>query len=268
MLTSAEITFTNSEHVVVISDLHLSVDEPAVLRAFLSFIDQILEDSNCGALLVLGDLFEVWVGDDRPLDLASRLVAEGFRAVSDSGRPVYMMHGNRDFLLGDKFCKRARSTLLPDVAVLAAHGQRIALCHGDTLCTDDVPYQAFRAQVRTPEWRKAFLAKPLAVREQLAQDMREASEANKLEAAKFSDVNADAVLALMSSLNVGVLIHGHTHEGHSHFMTGLPNWPDAQRHVTCDWHAAGGTSAKPQSARGDMLRITPNGVERHPLAWG
>jgi UDP-2,3-diacylglucosamine hydrolase len=256
-LSTSEITFNKKAAVVVISDLHLDAEEPATLRAFLHFIDDLLDSDECGALIVLGDLFEVWIGDDAPRDMASGLVSDAFRTLDQAGKAVYFMHGNRDFLLGTKFAKKNRCTLLPESAVLVYQGHRIALAHGDALCTDDVPYQAFRAQVRSSAWQSTFLGQPLAERVRLARDMRDASERNK-QTAGFTDINRPAALALMQAHNAPTLIHGHTHEGKSHRVAGLPKWPDAQRHVTSDWHAANGK----QRGRGDALWITPHGIER------
>jgi UDP-2,3-diacylglucosamine hydrolase len=241
--------------ICVISDLHLWTEEPANVQAFSSFAQRLARDRACSALFVLGDLFEVWVGDDRADDAAARAVRDAFAALAAAAKPVWLMHGNRDFLLGDRFLARVQAQPLHDPTVLVYRGHRIALTHGDALCTGDLPYQRFRAMVREPAWQAGFLAKPLAERERIARLIRDASEQGKAEG-RYTDVAPQAVHALMQAADAPVLIHGHTHEGASHRVAGLPGWPDAQRHVLSDWHAP---------RRGDALWITPRGIERRSV---
>lgn len=243
----------------LISDLHLCdevtphQDGPATVRAFARFTSQLALRDDCAGLIVLGDLFEVWIGDDAPADQASQAVTQAFQALRDAGKTVYMMHGNRDFLLGESFAVKAGCTLLPDCAVLQYGPHRIALVHGDAQCTDDLPYQQFRAMVRQPAWQAEFLRKPLRERQQIARMIRSESEINK-SSTGYTDVNAKAAIELMQATQCPMLIHGHTHEGKSHVVHGLTDWPDAQRHVTSDWDA--------RTQRGDALWITPRGIER------
>lgn len=253
----------NTQSVCLISDLHLCDesdalhDGPATTQAFISFIHQLSQDAQCSALIVMGDLFEVWIGDDAPPTEASRAVIQSFQQLRAAGKPIFLMHGNRDFLLGAKFCREAQCTaLFNETVVVHYRGHRIGLVHGDQQCTDDTAYQQFRSMVRKPDWQATFLAKPLAERQELARSIRSESELNKSQQG-YTDVNEKAVLALMQELQSPTLIHGHTHEGKSHRVKGLAAWPDAQRHVTKDWDA--------RSKRGDALWITPDGIERRAI---
>ena len=144
-----------------ISDLHLDPERPGITDLFGRFIDG--EARGADALYILGDLFEAWVGDDDPSDTGG-FVAGKLRSLRDAGVPVYFMRGNRDFLLGDEFARRAGMTLLPDPAVVMLYGKPVLLMHGDLLCTGDTAYQQFRAQTRDPAWQSQFLAQPLPAR--------------------------------------------------------------------------------------------------------
>ncbi len=254
---------SSAESLCIISDLHLcderdaDHDGPATVQAFLSFISTLCEDKNCSTLIVLGDLFEVWVGDDAAPTQASRAVIKGFKQLHAAGKTVLLMHGNRDFLLGEGFAQQAQCTLLRQDVLTVIYGtHRVALVHGDQQCTDDVAYQHFRRMVREPTWQAAFLRKPLSERQAVARAIRSESEHNKSRQG-YTDVNAEAALALMQAAQCPTLIHGHTHEGASHRVHGLAGWPDAQRHVTKDWDA--------RSKRGDALWITPRGIERRAV---
>src|SRR5690606_3568033 len=156
-----------------VSDLHLDAARPEATEAFLRFLRE--QAPGCNALYILGDLFEAWVGDDDPSPEGTR-VAAGLRALRASGVPVSFMHGNRDFLLGRDYADRAGMTLLPDPAVVMLDGRPVLLMHGDTLCTDDVAYQAFRAQTRDRAWQGQFLRQPLDARLAFARDARAASQ--------------------------------------------------------------------------------------------
>src|SRR5690606_21898977 len=157
-----------------ISDLHLDPERPAIAELFGRFIDG--EARKADALYILGDLFEAWVGDDDPSE-AGAYVADELRGLTDAGVPAYFIRGNRDFLLGDAYAKRAGMTILPDPAVVMLHGEPTLLLHGDLLCTDDTAYQQFRAQTREPRWQAQFLAQPLPARLAFAAQAREASKA-------------------------------------------------------------------------------------------
>ena len=196
-----------------ISDLHLDASRPATLRAFLSFLKGPAERAD--ALYILGDLFEAWVGDDDDSALATA-VREGLRQLS-TRVPIYLMHGNRDFLIGDDFCMDTGCVLLHDPTLINIHGRHALLMHGDTLCTADTDYLAFREQVRQNSWQQALLAKPLTERwsiaAQLRNDSREASS-NKPE--DIMDVTATEVDRIMAEHEVDLLIHGHTHRPATH----------------------------------------------------
>ena len=159
-----------------IADLHLDPERPAITGLFGRFIDE--EARGADALYILGDLFEAWVGDDDP-SATGTFVADKLRGLADSGVPVYFMRGNRDFLLGDAFARRAGMTVLPDPALVTLYGKPTLLMHGDLLCTDDTAYQQFRTQTRDPAWQAGFLAQPLPARLAFAQQARAASKAHQ-----------------------------------------------------------------------------------------
>jgi UDP-2,3-diacylglucosamine hydrolase len=218
-----------------ISDLHLDPERPAVTALFLEFLATLARQAD--AVYVLGDLFEAWIGDDdeTPLNLE---VIHGIRACVDAGTPVFVMHGNRDFLLGERFARQSRCTLLQDPACIDLYGIPTLLMHGDLLCTDDTEYLAFRDMVRNSDWQKELLAKPLAVRREIAAEMRRNSRektAGKPES--IMDVNPTEVLDAMTRHAVVQLIHGHTHRPgvHSLHVAGQP----ASRYVLGDWYDQG-----------------------------
>ena len=216
-----------------ISDLHLDAGRPYITALFGTFLDAEARDAD--ALYILGDLFETWVGDDDPSDLGL-IVAHTLRALSDSGVPVYFIRGNRDFLLGDAYAKRAGMILLPDPAVVMLDGEPTLILHGDLLCTDDTAYQRFRAQTRDPRWQQQFLSQPLAARLAFAAQARAASKARYGElvsagmAEAIGDVAPDSVQAWFKRYGVRRMIHGHTHrpavheEGHGNTRIVLGDW--------------------------------------------
>ena len=219
-----------------ISDLHLDDARPEVTDLFGRFIDG--EARGADALYILGDLFEAWVGDDDP-SATGAFVADRLRSLGDAGVPVYFMRGNRDFLLGDDFARRAGMTLLPDPAVVMLYGKPVLLMHGDLLCTGDVAYQQFRAQTRDPEWQARFLAQALPARQAFAQQARAASKAHQGGLAAqgtmetITDVAPDAVCDTFSRYGVELIIHGHTHRPKVHAETG------GTRVVLGDWYEQG-----------------------------
>lgn len=192
-----------------ISDLHLDATAPSALQPFLRFLSG--EATAANRLYVLGDLFEAWVGDDDTAE-PGPTVASALRGLSDRGTWIGLLHGNRDFLLGKDFCRRAGAHLLPDPSLVELHGHRALVTHGDQLCTDDVDYQDFRARVRNPEWQRRFLAQDLDVRRAFAVRARDASRASQRgKPTEILDANQHAIDAEMRGAGVEMMIHGHTH---------------------------------------------------------
>lgn len=215
-----------------ISDLHLDDARPHIVDAFEALLAG--EARRAEALYILGDLFESYIGDDDDAALNTR-VARATRMVHDAGVPVFFMHGNRDFLLGPDYAKRAGMTLLDDPAVVEIGTRRILLMHGDTLCTDDVEYVKFRALVRNREWQHAFLAKPLTERRAFAAQARGESRKHTASARpEIMDVNQTAVEAAMRAHDVRHLIHGHTHRPATHYLD--MDGRKAERIVLGDWY--------------------------------
>lgn len=229
-----------------IADLHLQTEEPAITAGFLRFLRG--EAKSADALYILGDLFEAWIGDDDPNPL-HREMAAAIHALVDSGVPCYFIHGNRDFLIGKRYARESGMTLLPEEQVLDLYGRRVLIMHGDTLCTDDTGYLAFRAKVHTPWFQKVFLALPLFIRNRIAARMRAGSKAaNSSKSMTIMDVNPQAVVSVMEKHGVQWLIHGHTHRPDVHSL--IANGEPAHRVVLGAWHT-----------EGSMVKVTPEGVE-------
>ena len=201
--------------VLFIADLHLDPQRPAAIQAFRHFVET--RAPSAAALFILGDLFEAWIGDDaRPADDP---VAPALAALSAKGTPIYFLAGNRDFLIGPAFCQAAGITMLAEPTWVEIDDEAVLLEHGDALCTDDTAYQAFRAQVRDPEWQAGFLAQPIARRLEQARDLRQRSgEAMAGKPAAIMDVNAAAVRDRLETWGVRTLIHGHTHRPAIHHL--------------------------------------------------
>ena len=221
----------------IVSDLHLQASEPATYEAW----QQYLSTSTADALFILGDLFEVWVGDDVATVQPGHtpcLEAQCQKLLAGASQriAIFFMHGNRDFLLGDSFAAACGMTLLADPTVLVFDQQRWLLSHGDALCLDDTDYQQFRATVRTKAWRDAFLGKPLAERQQLARGLREQSESRKSSGATYADVDTTVALQWLDMAQASTLIHGHTHRPASHLLEQTCNLPK-RRLVLSDWDA-------------------------------
>ncbi len=235
----------------LISDLHLRAEEPATFEVWRGY----LETTSADALFILGDLFEVWVGDDaatRPGFEAD--CAELLRHTAER-LPVFFMHGNRDFLVGPALAAQCGFTLLDDPTVLSLHGERWLMSHGDLLCLDDDEYLAFRAQVHAPAWQRAFLARPLEDRRALARSMRTQSEARKQTPGMvWADVDTDAARAWLQQSRAQTLVHGHTHRPARHDLG-----DGCQRIVLSDWDAA----AHP--ARAQVVCLSPAGAQRVDL---
>ena len=217
---------------LLISDLHLDPQRPRILDLFADLLAG--EARRADALYILGDLFDSWIGDDDDAALAAQ-VAQTTRALRDSGVPIWVMHGNRDFLLGADYAARAGMSLLADPSVVELGGERVLLMHGDTLCTDDTEYLKFRALVRDPRWQAQFLAKPLAERRAFAAQARGESRRHTSAAKpEIMDVNQEAVAAAMRTHGVHKLIHGHTHRPATHHFD--LDGRTAERVVLGDWY--------------------------------
>lgn len=235
-----------------IADLHLQTEEPAITAGFLRFLQG--EARSADALYILGDLFEAWIGDDDPNPL-HREIAAAIKALVDSGVPCFFIHGNRDFLIGKRFARESGMTLLPEEQVLDLYGRQLLIMHGDTLCTDDTGYLAFRAKVHTPWIQTLFLALPLFIRNRIAAKMRAGSKAaNSSKSLSIMDVNPQAVIEVMEKHRVQWLIHGHTHRPDVHTLS--VNGEPAHRVVLGAWHT-----------EGSMVKVTPDGIELIPFPF-
>lgn len=218
-----------------ISDLHLHSSRPQITRAFFTFLQE--RTRNTSALYILGDFFDAWVGDDDDSPLALE-VAHQLKQLSLGGTAIFFMHGNRDFLLGEHYANTCGAQLLPEGTVIDLYGRPTLLLHGDSLCTRDSDYQAFRQQVRSPQWQAQLLAQPLAARRALAAQLREKSQAmNAMKAEDIMDVTDTEVMSVMTQAGVDLLIHGHTHRPARHALT--INHKPAERIVLGDWHDDG-----------------------------
>lgn len=215
-----------------ISDLHLHESRPAVTQAFYRFLRE--DAVGAEALYILGDFFDSWIGDDNGDPLSIETAAQ-LKILSNTGTKIFLMHGNRDFLLGEQFAQSAGATLIPDPTVIDLFGEPTLVMHGDTLCTRDTDYLAFRKQVRSPAWQQQALSQPLPVRRVIAAQIREKSASmNSLKAEDIMDVTEEEVIRVMQEAGVKRLIHGHTHRPARHSLTvdGKP----AERIVLGDWH--------------------------------
>ncbi|EZQ20089.1 UDP-2,3-diacylglucosamine diphosphatase [Halopseudomonas bauzanensis] len=218
-----------------ISDLHLEAQRPDITRAFLHCLDT--RARNADALYILGDFFEVWLGDDNPDPLADQ-VSAALLALSRQGTAIYLMHGNRDFLIGKSFCRRSGCTLLKDPTLIEINDERVLLMHGDSLCIDDLGYMRMRRWLRNPLSLFILHHLPLKTRHRIGRKLRnESRERTRYKAADITDVNEGEVLRVMHSQRVTTLIHGHTHRPAVHPLEieGKP----AQRIVLGDWDNSG-----------------------------
>ncbi len=216
-----------------ISDLHLSEEEPATVRAFIEYLSGTAQSAD--VLYILGDLFEYWAGDDDHSAL-SQQVAEALRTLAESGSAIRFMAGNRDFLLGQQYAQMAGMTLLPDPTRIVIDGIQILLTHGDQFCTDDKAYVAYRQQVRAAQWQQGFLSKPLSERKHFIESLRARSQLeNASKTPEIMDVNEEAVARAFRTHDCRVIIHGHTHRPrrHDYVIDGKP----CVRWVLADWDA-------------------------------
>ena len=228
-----------------ISDLHLTAARPLINELFFDFLER--EARTAEALYILGDFLEYWIGDDALTQPEYRPIAENLRALTAAGTPVYLMRGNRDFLLGPRFEQETGCQLIDDPTVIDLYGTAVLLMHGDTLCTDDVDYLAFRRMTRAESWQRDFLAKPIDERDTIARGHRELSQQSTAQKApEIMDVTQPAVVATLRQHGVRQLIHGHTHRPGEHVfeLDGKP----ARRTVLGDWYR-----------QGSVLRCTPTG---------
>jgi UDP-2,3-diacylglucosamine hydrolase len=214
-----------------ISDLHLEEERPDITGAFLYFIDKI--QSQAEALYILGDFFESWIGDDEDTDLQV-LIKQRLRAFSQTGKKLYFMHGNRDFLVGELFAEQTGAQLLDDPGVVNLNGVDTLLMHGDSLCTADTSYMKFRATIRNPAFLEPFLKRSLEERKITAQQLRAMSQANnQSKNMEIMDVTLEEIPKVLQQHGVTTLIHGHTHRPAIHTLS--YDKQDAQRIVLGDW---------------------------------
>ena len=225
-----------------VSDLHLDPKRPHIIAAFCRFLQ---ENSDVDALYILGDLFEYWIGDDDPA-IGLESVISALHNFSSTGTPLYFIHGNRDFLIGKRFAKRTQCKILQEETVIDLYGMPTLIMHGDTLCTDDIAYQKYRAKARNPFVQKTLLMLSVKQRMKIADGLRNKSKsATQEKPEEIMDVNQQAVEKVMQKHNVTHLIHGHTHRPaeHEFVLNGKPH----QRIVLGDWYE-----------QGNVLRCTSN----------
>ncbi len=232
-----------------ISDLHLEKVRPEIVAIFEKFLSE--ECQQIDALYILGDLFEVWVGDDHPVDGLEDCL-DALKTLANK-TPVYFLHGNRDFLLGNAFAEKFGLRLIDEHTVIDLYGRPTLVMHGDTLCIDDVEYQKFRQQVRSPAVQNEFLTHPLEARLAQARGIREESASHTaLKDEMITDVNPDEVIKVMQEHNVDLLIHGHTHRPAAHQLE--INSKPAERIVLSDWYE-----------HGQVLKCSALGMHSHDL---
>ena len=229
-----------------ISDLHIDASCRQIIRQFTEFLQT--EARGADALYILGDLFDSWVGDDAP-DAGQSAAIAAIKSLTASGVPCFVMHGNRDFLLGPKFCADTGARLLPDPVIVTLYGEPVLVMHGDALCTDDRAYQRLRATVRDADWQRQFLALSVAARRTLAGAARTGSQAHmaSMEDA-ITDVNAESVAAALRAAGTSFLLHGHTHRPGIQSLS--VDGRECARIVLGDWHN-----------EGSLLRWDSNGPE-------
>ena len=225
------------KHCLFVSDCHLCDSRPHITQAFITFLATTA--TNAQALYILGDLFEYWAGDDAIATDLHQPIIQALKKLSAAGVQVFLMHGNRDFLLGEEFSSITGVKILPDPSLVILFGKTVLLSHGDALCTDDLAYLAFRAEVRSTAWNRHFLSQPLAKRIAYIEDLRAKSEQEKSsKSMEIMDVNASAVDVLLREFGYPPLfIHGHTHRPHTHTHKLDENL--CKRWVLGDWYEQG-----------------------------
>lgn len=219
-----------------VSDLHLDASRPAMMEVFARLINQQAIDAD--TLYILGDLFEAWVGDDADDAISNRFI-DAMQPMRAANIPAFFIHGNRDFLLGEEYARKAGMILLPDASVINLYGTPTLLMHGDVLCTDDLAYQKFRSLSRAAGWQRDFLRRSVAEREAFAQQARQESQRHTQSEsnAAIMDVNQSAVIAAMQRAGVQRMIHGHTHRPSTHRFE--LDGRAAERIVLADWYQCG-----------------------------
>ena len=223
------------KHTLFISDLHLEPERPEITQCFLDFLQHQVRKAD--ALYILGDFFEVWIGDDENTPFQRAIIA-ALKHLTDRGFPIYFMQGNRDFLIGDDFMRATGCQFLPDPTVITLYGKKVLLTHGDALCTADLSHQRFRRYTQNPRARRFFLALPLFIRRAIARGIRKTSQRHTANVSyTIMDVTQSAVEHAMEAHDVLQLIHGHTHKPAIHPFI-LENKP-RQRIVLGDWHTQG-----------------------------
>lgn len=235
-----------------ISDLHLAPFRPGITERFRTFCRSVAP--GAGALYILGDLFEVWIGDDTLDEPFNRDIADRLKALADAGVAVAFLCGNRDFLIARAFSEATGAALITDPTEVTLQGRRVLLMHGDTLCTDDLAYQAFRRQVRNPSVQAQFLSLPVEVRRQQAGAARAQSEAQKqTKPLEIMDVSVPAVESVLREHGYPTLIHGHTHRPATHVHT--VDDQVCERWVLADW----------RDDLAEYLQVDSNGWTRRPV---
>ncbi|MEC7295563.1 MAG: UDP-2,3-diacylglucosamine diphosphatase [Pseudomonadota bacterium] len=240
---------------LLIADMHLSNDTPELNQGFYRYLEHTAKGAE--DLYILGDLFDAWIGDDlldtpHPLSGVAHEVIKRLRALSDAGTSIFFIHGNRDFLIGERFINACQATLLPDSEQVELQGVAAVILHGDSLCTKDEAYMAFRAQSRHPEWQAQILAMPLEQRLELAKSLRmQSGDANANKAEAIMDVTHAEVVTTMQRHGVNIMIHGHTHRPKVHDLT-VEDVP-AKRFVLGDWDSEHGWDF-----------VVEHSSERHP----
>ncbi len=224
-----------NQDIFFISDLHLALEKKEITQHFISFLNN--QARNASTVYILGDLFDVWVGDDNNSSPIKQIKTK-LKQLTDSGTQVFLQQGNRDFLLGQQFCKETGITLLDDYAVIDLNGDKTLLTHGDLLCSDDIAYQEFRKKSHTVEWKQNVLSKPLFIRILAARWYRFRSYFHKRKKSQdIMDVNQQTVVNIMKEHDCLRLIHGHTHRPSIHDFE--INGKVAQRFVLAEWKKEG-----------------------------
>ncbi|WP_318488823.1 UDP-2,3-diacylglucosamine diphosphatase [Photobacterium leiognathi] len=235
-----------------ISDLHLSASRPDMTDCFLRFMAE--DTANIDALYVLGDLFEMWIGDDEESPFLQQ-IKQAFKTLTDSGVPCYFVHGNRDFLIGKRFSQQTGVQLLPEHSVVDLYGKPTLILHGDTLCIEDEAYQRYRKKVHNKFIQWLFFRIPLSKRIQIGEKFRNnSSKNNQMKSQSIMDVTASEVVRVMKEFHVDQMIHGHTHRPDIHSLT-VDDKP-ATRIVLGDWYE-----------HGSVLVVTPDGYQLETHAF-